>query len=61
MVEPTESEPKEELDRFCEALNAIRVEIQAVVDGVADPVGGAGGEVARFFVGGGGTRIGHGA
>jgi glycine dehydrogenase len=38
MVEPTESEPKEELDRFCEALNAIRVEIQAVVDGVADPV-----------------------
>ena len=36
MVEPTESEPKDELDRFCEALVAIRAEIQAVVDGVAD-------------------------
>jgi glycine dehydrogenase len=36
MVEPTESEPREELDRFCEALIAIRAEIQAVVDGVAD-------------------------
>ncbi len=38
MVEPTESEPREELDRFCDALIAIRGEIQAVVDGVADPV-----------------------
>lgn len=38
MVEPTESEPQEELDRFCDALIAIRGEIQAVVDGVADPV-----------------------
>ena len=37
MVEPTESEPREELDRFCEALSAIRAEIQAVIDGVADP------------------------
>jgi glycine dehydrogenase len=37
MVEPTESEPKEELDRFCEALIAIRAEIQSVVDGTADP------------------------
>jgi glycine dehydrogenase len=37
MVEPTESEPKEELDRFCEALIAIRGEIQAVVDGKSDP------------------------
>jgi glycine cleavage system P protein (glycine dehydrogenase) len=37
MVEPTESEPKEELDRFCEAMIAIRHEIQAVVDGKADP------------------------
>jgi glycine dehydrogenase len=33
MVEPTESEPKEELDRFCEAMIAIRHEIQAVADG----------------------------
>jgi glycine dehydrogenase len=30
MVEPTESEPKEELDRFCEALIAIRKEIQEI-------------------------------
>jgi glycine dehydrogenase len=37
MVEPTESEPKEELDRFCEAMIAIRAEIQAVIDGKADP------------------------
>jgi glycine dehydrogenase len=37
MVEPTESEPKEELDRFCEALIAIRQEIEEVVTGKADP------------------------
>jgi glycine dehydrogenase len=36
MVEPTESEPKEELDRFCEALIAIRQEIEEVVTGKAD-------------------------
>ena len=36
MVEPTESEARDELDRFCEALIAIRGEIQAVVDGAAD-------------------------
>ena len=36
MVEPTESEPKEELDRFCESMIAIRAEIQAVIDGEAD-------------------------
>jgi glycine dehydrogenase len=36
MVEPTESEPKEELDRFCEAMIAIRREIQAVADGRSD-------------------------
>jgi glycine dehydrogenase len=36
MVEPTESEPIEELDRFCEAMIAIRGEIQAVMDGRAD-------------------------
>jgi glycine cleavage system P protein (glycine dehydrogenase) len=36
MIEPTESEPKEELDRFCDALVAIRQEIQAVLDGKAD-------------------------
>ena len=37
MIEPTESEPKEELDRFCDAMIAIRGEIQAVVEGKADP------------------------
>ena len=37
MVEPTESEPREELDRFCEAMIAIRREVQAVIDGTADP------------------------
>jgi glycine dehydrogenase len=37
MVEPTESEPKEELDRFCDAMIAIRQEIQDVIDGKADP------------------------
>jgi glycine cleavage system P protein (glycine dehydrogenase) len=36
MIEPTESEPKEELDRFCDALIAIRAEIQSVIDGQAD-------------------------
>lgn len=34
MIEPTESEPKEELDRFCDAMIAIREEIQKVQDGV---------------------------
>jgi glycine dehydrogenase len=37
MVEPTESEPKEELDRFCDAMIAIRQEIEEVVTGKADP------------------------
>ncbi|HXT22022.1 MAG TPA: aminomethyl-transferring glycine dehydrogenase [Thermoanaerobaculia bacterium] len=33
MVEPTESEPKGELDRFCEALIAIRDEVREVEQG----------------------------
>jgi glycine dehydrogenase len=37
MIEPTESESKDELDRFCDALIAIRQEIQAVIDGKVDP------------------------
>ncbi|MGH9173026.1 MAG: aminomethyl-transferring glycine dehydrogenase, partial [Vicinamibacterales bacterium] len=37
MVEPTESESKAELDRFCDALIAIRQEIEEVVTGTADP------------------------
>jgi glycine dehydrogenase len=36
MIEPTESEPKAELDRFCEALIAIRREIQTVIEGRVD-------------------------
>lgn len=37
MVEPTESESKEELDRFCEAMIAIRKEIEEIELGKADP------------------------
>jgi glycine dehydrogenase len=37
MIEPTESEPKAELDRFCDALIAIRREIEDVVTGKSDP------------------------
>ncbi|MDB9482826.1 aminomethyl-transferring glycine dehydrogenase, partial [Dolichospermum circinale CS-537/05] len=36
MVEPTESESKEELDRFCEALIAIRKEISEIESGKMD-------------------------
>lgn len=36
MVEPTESESKAELDRFCEAMIAIHAEIKAVESGQAD-------------------------
>ena len=36
MVEPTESESKAELDRFCAAMIAIRGEIEEVVTGQAD-------------------------
>ncbi len=37
MIEPTESEPKEELDRFCDAMIRIREEIRAVERGELDP------------------------
>jgi glycine dehydrogenase len=36
MVEPTESEPRAELDRFCNAMIAIRAEITAIAEGRAD-------------------------
>jgi len=36
MVEPTESESKAELDRFCDALIGIHAEIQAIESGQAD-------------------------
>lgn len=35
MIEPTESESKEELDRFCDAMIAIRQEIREVEEGTA--------------------------
>jgi glycine dehydrogenase len=38
MIEPTESETKEELDRFCDALIQIRQEIREVEEGKADKV-----------------------
>ncbi|MDQ0641358.1 glycine dehydrogenase [Pedobacter sp. W3I1] len=38
MVEPTESEPKHELDRFCDALIAIKNEITAVENGILDKI-----------------------
>lgn len=37
MIEPTESEDKTELDRFCDALIAIRREIAEIESGRADP------------------------
>jgi glycine dehydrogenase len=36
MIEPTESEPKHELDRFCDAMISIRAEIEAVATGKID-------------------------
>ena len=36
MIEPTESEDKAELDRFCEAMLSIRAEIKAIEDGKSD-------------------------
>ncbi len=38
MIEPTESESKSELDRFCEAMISIRKEIQEIEDGRADKI-----------------------
>ena len=32
MIEPTESEPKQELDRFCDAMISIHAEMQAIAD-----------------------------
>jgi glycine dehydrogenase len=36
MIEPTESEDKAELDRFCDAMLAIREEIRAIENGSVD-------------------------
>ncbi|GAB3909147.1 aminomethyl-transferring glycine dehydrogenase [Mucilaginibacter boryungensis] len=38
MVEPTESEPKHELDRFCDAMISIRHEIDDVEKGLSDKI-----------------------
>jgi glycine dehydrogenase len=38
MIEPTESETKAELDKFCDAMVAIRAEIQEIEEGKADRV-----------------------
>ena len=38
MIEPTESEDKDEMDRFCEALIRIRHEIRQIETGAMDPV-----------------------
>jgi glycine dehydrogenase len=38
MIEPTESESKEELDRFCDAMIAIRDEVREIEEGRADRV-----------------------
>ncbi len=36
MIEPTESEPMSELDRFCDAMIAIRNEVSAIENGTSD-------------------------
>jgi len=36
MIEPTESDSKAELDRFCDAMNGIREEIRAIEEGRMD-------------------------
>lgn len=38
MIEPTESESKAELDRFCDTMIAIRNEVREVEEGIADRV-----------------------
>src|SRR5690606_15699048 len=38
MIEPTESESPEELDRFCEAMIEIRKEIAEIEEGKADAI-----------------------
>ena len=38
MIEPTESESRAELDRFCDALIAIRDEVREIEQGIADRV-----------------------
>lgn len=37
MIEPTESESKDELDRFCDAMLEIKKEMEEIASGAADP------------------------
>ena len=37
MIEPTESESKEEIDRFCDAMISIRAEVREIEEGRMDP------------------------
>ena len=37
MIEPTESESKQEIDRFCEAMISIREEIEGIINGNVNP------------------------
>jgi glycine dehydrogenase len=37
MVEPTESEPKEEMDRFIQAMKQIKIECEKIKAGEYDP------------------------
>ena len=37
MIEPTESESKQEIDQFCEAMISIRQEIHDIINGNVDP------------------------
>jgi len=37
MIEPTESESKEELDRFCSAMISIKAEIDKIISGEIRP------------------------
>ena len=55
MVEPTESEDKAELDRFCDAMIQIRQEIEDVVDGQGGPARQRAEERAAHR----GSRVGH--
>ena len=36
MIEPTESESKEEIDRFCDAMISIRMEIKEIEEGMVE-------------------------
>ena len=38
MIEPTESEDKHEIDRFCNALIQIKKEIDDIAQGITDPI-----------------------